>query len=50
MPAPKGNKHAVDNSGGRPTKYKPDYAEQAQKLLLLAAIYGGERRKRPRST
>jgi len=28
MPAPKGNKHAVGNDGGRPTKYRKEYAEQ----------------------
>lgn len=35
MGAPKGNKFAEGNAGGRPTKYKPEYAEQAYKLCLL---------------
>ncbi len=37
MPAPEGNKYAVGNDGGRPTKYKPEYAEQAEKLCKLGA-------------
>ena len=32
MPAPKGNQYARGNKGGRPSKYKPDYAETAGKL------------------
>lgn len=28
MAAPKGNKYAIGNKGGRPTKYKPEYCEQ----------------------
>jgi hypothetical protein len=32
MPAPKGNQYAKGNSGGRPSKYKPEYAETASKL------------------
>jgi hypothetical protein len=32
MPAPKGNQYAKGNKGGRPTKYKPEYAEIARKL------------------
>lgn len=28
MAAPKGNKYAEGNDGGRPTKYKPEYCEQ----------------------
>lgn len=28
MGAPKGNKYAVGNKGGRPTLYKPEYCEQ----------------------
>lgn len=35
MAAPKGNKFAEGNEGGRPTKYKPEYNEQAYKLCLL---------------
>ena len=35
--AAKGNKNAVGNKGGAPTKYKPEYAEQAYKLCLLGA-------------
>lgn len=27
MGAPKGNQYALDNDGGRPTKYKPEYCE-----------------------
>lgn len=48
MPAPKGNKNAAGNrGGGRPTKYKPEYAEMAFRIALigatdeeLAAIFG----------
>ena len=32
MPAPKGNQYAKGNKGGRRTKYKPEFAETAQKL------------------
>jgi hypothetical protein len=32
MPAPKGNQYAKGNKGGRPSKYKPDFAEIAEKL------------------
>src|SRR5690242_15932460 len=32
MPARKGNKNALGNKGGRPSKYKPEYAETARKL------------------
>ena len=32
MPAPKGNDYAKGNDGGRPTKYKKDYAIQAERL------------------
>lgn len=35
MPAPEGNQYALNNQGGRPTKYRPEYAEQAYKLCLL---------------
>lgn len=35
--AQKGNKLAVGNEGGRPTSYKPEYAEQVKKLCLLGA-------------
>jgi hypothetical protein len=28
MGAPKGNKNAVGNNGGQPTKYRPEYCEQ----------------------
>lgn len=37
MPAPKGNKFAVGADSGRPTDYKPEYAEQAKKLCQLGA-------------
>ena len=37
MPAPKKNKNAVGNTGGRPSNYKDDFAEQAYKLCLLGA-------------
>lgn len=37
MAAPKGNQFALGNEGGRPTKYKDEYAEQAYKLCLLGA-------------
>lgn len=32
MVAPKGNESETGNKGGRPSSYKPEYAEQAQKL------------------
>lgn len=35
MPAKKGNKYAKGNKGGRKTRYRPEYAEQARKLCLL---------------
>lgn len=35
MPAPKGNKSALGNKGGQPTKYKPEYVEMAGKLSSL---------------
>lgn len=39
MPAPEGNQNAVGNAGGgRPTLYRPEYAEHARKLCLLGAI------------
>lgn len=37
MPAPKGNKNAIGNKGGRPTKYKAEFARVAKKLCELAA-------------
>jgi hypothetical protein len=37
MPAPKKNAYAKGNKGGRPTKYKREFAEQAFKLCLLGA-------------
>ena len=37
MAAPKGNKFAKDNQGGRPTAYRPEFAEQAKKLCQLGA-------------
>jgi hypothetical protein len=37
MPAPEGNKYAEGNDGGRPTKYKDEYCDQAYKLCLLGA-------------
>lgn len=36
MAAPKGNNYAKGNEGGRPTKYKEEYAEQAYKLCSVA--------------
>jgi hypothetical protein len=40
MPAPKDNKNAVGNRGGkgRTSLYKPEYAEQAQKLCAMAGF------------
>jgi hypothetical protein len=35
--APKGNKFAVGNKGGRPTSYRPEYVEQARKLCQIGA-------------
>ena len=32
MPAPRGNQYAKANKGGRPSKYKPEYADIARKL------------------
>ena len=37
MPAPKGNRYAKGNKGGRPSKYKPEFAETAQKLCAMCA-------------
>jgi len=37
MAAPKKNKFAKGNDGGRPTLYKDEYAEQAYKFCLLGA-------------
>lgn len=37
MAAPKGNKNAKGNKGGRPTSYQDKFAEQAYKLCLLGA-------------
>ena len=37
MAAPKKNKFAEGNEGGRPTLYKEEYAEQAYKFCLLGA-------------
>lgn len=37
MGAPKKNKNAIGNQGGRPSSYKEEYAEQAYKLCLLGA-------------
>lgn len=35
MSAPTGNQYAVGNEGGRPSKYKSEYAEQVYRLCLL---------------
>ncbi|MCW3117970.1 MAG: hypothetical protein JWM28_2052 [Chitinophagaceae bacterium] len=35
--APKGNKNAIGNAGGAPTKYIKEYARQAERLCLLGA-------------
>lgn len=35
MPAPKGNKNALGNRGGRPTLYKPEYANLAYQFSIL---------------
>lgn len=35
MAAPEGNQYAAGNDGGRPSKYKKEYADQAFKLCLL---------------
>ena len=37
MATPKGNKHAVGNKGGRPSKYKPEYAKLAAHYCTLGA-------------
>lgn len=37
MSAPKGNKNALGNKGGRPTKYQKSFATQARKLCLLGS-------------
>ena len=37
MPAPKGNKYAKGNKGGRPTRYKKEFAELAYNYCLLGA-------------
>ena len=36
-PPPLGNQRALDNDGGRPTLFRPEYAEQARKLCQLGA-------------
>lgn len=42
MPAPKGNKYGLGGpGGGRPTKYKPEYADQAYGIALLGATDAG---------
>ena len=39
MPAPKGNKNAKGNKGGgTKSSYRPEYAEQAQKLCAIAGF------------
>jgi uncharacterized protein YjcR len=38
MPAPKGNRYAKGNKGGRPSKYKSEYAEIAKKLCAKCAF------------
>ena len=38
MPAPKGNRYAKGNKGGRPSKYKSEYAETAQKLCAMGGF------------
>lgn len=38
MPAPKGNKNAKGNKGGRKTSFKQEYCDQAYHLTLLGAI------------
>ena len=38
MAAPKGNKFAKGNKGGRPTAYRPEFAERAKNLCQLGAI------------
>lgn len=50
MAAPKGNKFAVGNHGGRPTKYKPEYCQKLveyfsiepnkRELVSVAEAYG----------
>jgi hypothetical protein len=37
MPAPKGNKYAKGNKGGRPTSYMSQYAKQAKELCERGA-------------
>jgi hypothetical protein len=37
MGAPKGNKYALGNEGGAPSKYKRSFVKQAQKLAELGA-------------
>jgi hypothetical protein len=38
MAAPKGNKFAKGNKGGRPTAYRPEFAERAKNLCQLGAV------------
>jgi hypothetical protein len=38
MAAPKGNKFAKNNKGGRPTAYRPEFAERVKNLCQLGAI------------
>ena len=37
MPAPKNNKNAVGNEGGRPSLYKDEYAQHAYRLCLMGS-------------
>ena len=38
MAAAEGNQHAKSNRGGRPSKYKPEYCEIAQKLCAMCGF------------
>src|SRR5215813_13325974 len=38
MTAPKSNQYAKGNRGGRPSKYKPEYCQIAQKLCAMCAF------------
>lgn len=39
MPAPKGNKNAIGNKGGRPAEYNPEYCQQMIDYFSIAPYY-----------
>ncbi len=41
MPAVKNNQYALGNKGGRPTRYRDEYADQAYRLCMLGQTDAG---------